>query len=812
MKSGERLEPVVIERMREAIEDAEGHEVLFVGSFGENGLVDEIHEAARGDESAAPALYPFMEKGEVVLHNHPSGLLKPSSADMQVAGRLGNQGVGFYLVDNDVSRIYCVSEPVSTKQETPLNMEECAGYLLPGGRLSRIFPDYEARDVQVEMLEAAVRAFNDRLYAVVEAGTGVGKSLAYLLPSAKWAVENEERVIISTATINLQQQLMEKDIPLVERIIEKKIDATLVKGRGNYLCLRRLSDAVDEMSLYRQESSELEAIRKWAETSSGGSKTDLSFFPSPEVWSMVCSEADACMGLRCAHREECFVIKARREAASSNLLVVNHHLLFSDMAARLEGAGFEGTAVLPPSKRIVFDEAHAVERNATSFFSKRYNKLSLFKQLRRLYIRRGESSRGLALSVQRFSAEPESFKRIPEHINTLRESAEILDQTLLACLGGENTFRLHGELSPGTEEMIFSPVKELRNTLARLLNDLDTGLSAIKEEHEEESEVFECSAVMERLANLSSVLGNFEKLEEDEEMVQWIEVGRTGRNERFCSLVQTPLEVAPLMRESVFEPNRTVISTSATLTVKKEFTYWLSRVGVPTEGERLYTKRLESPFAYRERVFLGIPSDAPEPKTGEEYQRFVSSFVARCLEISEGSGLVLFTSYKMLQETYRETAPLLERQGISVLKQGDEERSRLMSKFHRDISSVLFATDSFWEGVDAPGESLKVVLICRLPFSVPTDPVNRARMEMIEKRGGNSFMQYSLPQAAMRLKQGFGRLMRRQTDRGVVCILDSRIIKKSYGKVLMETLPGTYTGIEESEKLLLSIEDFFYGE
>ncbi|MFP4617737.1 MAG: JAB domain-containing protein, partial [Spirochaetaceae bacterium] len=195
MKSGERLEPVVIERMREAIEDAEGHEVLFVGSFGENGLVDEIHEAARGDESAAPALYPFMEKGEVVLHNHPSGLLKPSSADMQVAGRLGNQGVGFYLVDNDVSRIYCVSEPVSTKQETPLNMEECAGYLLLGGRLSRIFPDYEARDVQVEMLEAAVRAFNDRLYAVVEAGTGVGKYLAYLLPSAKWAVENEERVI-----------------------------------------------------------------------------------------------------------------------------------------------------------------------------------------------------------------------------------------------------------------------------------------------------------------------------------------------------------------------------------------------------------------------------------------------------------------------------------------------------------------------------------------------------------------------------------------------------------------------------------------
>ena len=812
MKSGERLDIEVIRRMREAIADADGNEVLFVGSFGESGLVEEIQEAARGDDSAAPALYPFMERGEVVIHNHPSGLLKPSSADLQVAGKLGNQGVGFYLIDNEVGRVYCVSEPVQTAPERPLDIGELAGCLMPGGRLSEIFPDYEPRDVQVEMLEAVGAAFNERLYAVVEAGTGVGKSLAYLLPSARWALQNDERVIISTATINLQQQLLEKDIPLVERLLGSSVNATLVKGRGNYLCLRRLQDAANEMSLFQQENSELEAVRKWAETTADGSRTDLSFYPSSEIWGMVCSEADACMGLRCPHREGCFVIKARRNAAASNLLVVNHHLLFSDMAARLEGAGFEGTAVLPPTKRIIFDEAHAVERNATSFFSTRYNKLSLFKQLRRLYTRRGEKSYGLAVSVQRFSEKPEAFKPVPSLVYSIRETAERLDQMLLAYLGGEHALRLHGEMSDGIEEMVFAPVKELRNSLAELLTALDAGLTAVRDEHEEESEVFECNTVMERLGNLSSVLSYFERLDETEDLVHWIELGRTARKEPYCSLVQTPLEVAPLMRESVFEPGRTVVSTSATLTVRKSFDFWLSRVGLrDVEEERLSTKRLDSPFAYRERVFLGIPKDAPEPKNGNEYQDFVSSFVAKSLGISEGSGLVLFTSYRMLQETYRVAAPTLRELGISVLKQGDDERSRLMSAFHRDVSSVLFATDSFWEGVDAPGESLKMVLICRLPFSVPTDPVNKARMEVIEKRGGNAFMEFSLPQAAMRLKQGFGRLMRRHSDRGVVCILDSRIITKSYGKVLLETLPATHIGIEESDHLLQSIENFLYA-
>jgi ATP-dependent DNA helicase DinG len=324
--------------------------------------------------------------------------------------------------------------------------------------------------------------------------------------------------------------------------------------------------------------------------------------------------------------------------------------------------------------------------------------------------------------------------------------------------------------------------------------------------------VFESGVVLERLGSLHAVLARVEALETEEETIYWMEKRFTGGKEPYVTLISTPLEIGDLMREAVYEPNRTVISTSATLTVRKQFTFWLSRVGLlPYRDNGLLTERVESPFGYRERVMLAVPEDAPEPKR-PGYQDYVSSFVAETLDISEGSGLVLFTSYSMLQETYRAVAPGLERRGIRALKQGADDRSRLLSAFHNDVSSVLFATDSFWEGVDAPGDALRVVLICRLPFSVPTDPVIKARMEAIEKRGGNSFMEYALPQAAMKLRQGFGRLMRRKSDRGIVCILDSRIISKSYGKVLLETLPETNMRIKGREEILREFEGFLWAE
>ena len=812
MKSGERFTSEVIHTIVEAIEDAEGQEVLFYGKVNGEGVVHEIDAAGRGNESAAPALFPYMESGDVVIHNHPSGVLRPSDADLQVASRLGNQGIGFYIVDNRVRSVYCVSEPVGQEPKTPLNVSVLSDIIRPGGVMSTNFPSYESREPQIEMLEAVGTAFNSRQLAVIEAGTGVGKSLAYLLPAISWALQNRERVIVSTATINLQQQLIDKDIPLAESLLGTEVHAKLVKGRGNYICLRRLEDTLEEMALFSQNESELEAIKKWVEVTETGSREDLSFFPSPELWGRVCSESDACMGLRCPYREKCFVIRSRREAAASKLLVVNHHLLFSDLAARVDGAGFDSTAVLPPAEHLIFDEAHSLEKSATSFFSDRYNKFSLLKQLRRLYTRRRNSAFGLALQLQKYSDNQEVFQKIPSLVQELHSEADKLDAQLLSFLDTSNNFWIKESTDARQLEPVLDPIRHMRTALNKLLSALEQGMNKIEDKYAQESEVFETEIVMERLASLAAVLGSIERYNEQEDAICWMEKGFTSKREAFSHLIRTPLQISELMREAVYEPHKTVVATSATLTVRKQFNYWLSRVGLNGMfKDRLSTLYLESPFQYRKQVLLAIPDDIPQPNQ-EGYQEYVSTFVTEGLQISEGSALVLFTSYRMLQETYAQVAPLLEEQGISVLKQGGEERSKLLTHFHSDISSVLFATDSFWEGVDAPGESLRLVIICRLPFAVPTDPVVQARMEAVEKQGGNSFMNYSLPQAAMKLRQGFGRLMRRKSDRGVVCILDSRIIHKSYGKILMGSLPSTGRKIENGKSVLRAMEDFFYLE
>ncbi|HDQ13209.1 MAG TPA: helicase c2 [Sediminispirochaeta sp.] len=810
MKIERRLSPEAMNIVRNSIFEAEGQEVVIVGKRNPEGLIDQIEAVARGNDEAAPAVHEFIERGDVLIHNHPSGVLRPSQADLQVASRLGGQGIGFYIVDNQVEEIYCVIEPVSQHRLEKLSGQKLADLLSPGGVLHRLFSGYETREAQIEMLEAVTQAYNQNLIAVVEAGTGVGKSLAYLIPSADWALKNGERVIISTATINLQQQLMDKDIPLVEKILGKRLNAKLVKGRGNYLCLRRLEDTVQEMALFSEGEGELEALRSWAGETKTGSRDDLSFYPSAELWSRVCSEADACMGLRCPYREECFVLKVRKEAASSKLLVVNHHLLFSDLAARLDGAGFDATAVLPPSRRIVFDEAHSIERSATSFFSRRYGKLILYKQLRRLHAHRGRRSYGLAVQIQKFSSRPEVFQKIPSLIQQVQRAAEKLDELTLNYLGETNTFWIRSANLKQEFSTIIESMVSLRTDLAGLLTSLESSLSTIEEKHEEDSEVFEASTVMERLSTIYSTLGDMLHYEEQEDFICWVEKSFSGNREASAFFIKTPLKIAPLMKEAVFDPIKTVINTSATLTVRKRFDYWFRRVGLGDDfGHRTLSLQLESPFAYRDRVLLAIPSDAPEPKE-PGYQDFVSDFVLRSIELAEGGALVLFTSYRQLQETYDYVAPALERRGIAVLKQGAENRTKLLGRFHGDLSSVLMATNSFWEGVDAPGESLKMVIICRLPFSVPTDPVTQARMEAVEREGGNSFMHYSLPEAAMKLRQGFGRLMRRKSDRGVVLILDSRIVRKSYGKVLLSSLPSTKRAVSGGEEVLREMEDFYY--
>lgn len=796
--------------MRKEIEEAEGQEVLFVGQTGDEGLVSSIVTAARGSDTSVPALMPFMEKGDVVLHNHPSGVLKPSAADLSVASYLGNQGIGFFLVDNKVHRIYAVSEPVKKKSGSLLPAEECASILEPSGSMSRVFSGYEARESQIEMLKTICFLFNKNRIGLLEAGTGVGKSLAYLIPSALWAYGNDERVVVSTATINLQQQLMDKDIPLVMKLLRKDVPYILIKGRGNYLCLRRLEETLEEEGLFTETDSDLVSLRSWASVTETGDKSELTFYPDPSLWSRVCSESDGCMGLHCRYRERCFILLLRRNAAGAKLLVVNHHLLFSDLSARLHGAGFESAAVLPPFSRLVFDEAHNLEHSATSFFSETLASAFIAKQISRLYRQKKGKTLGLALTLQRMAGENDIFREIPKSVSDLSAQAKLLDEQTCGILGSKMTFRITDREEQFMQEV--SPLlTELRDRINRLISFIKDALDLLNEEDQESPAAFETKTLLARLSGQAALCGYFLEREEHPDKVFWIETVRRSGNDPMARYIISPLHIGEMMAEAVYEPMKTLVCTSATLSIKEDFSYLRNKIGLTSAwDERTDSVIFPSPFAYKERVFLGIPSDAPNPADAA-YVPYIIDFIKKALEVSEGRALILFTSYSMLKSVYEEAAPFLRDLGILALKQGDNDRARLLDQFRGDIKSVLFATDSFWAGVDTPGESLSLVIICRLPFQVPTDPVLMARMEEIEKRGGNSFFELSLPDAVIKLKQGFGRLMRCSSDRGAVLILDPRIINKPYGGFFLKSLPETIRSVKESERLLSDLENFLYG-
>lgn len=800
MRAEERILPPALEAMRAEIRDAGGNEVFFIGTTDGQGMVRCATPGARGHAEAVPVLDPFLSRGNVVLHNHPSGVLTPSDADLRIASRLGNQGIGFYIVDNAVRTVYAAAEPIEEKEATPLDPDRLKALLAPNGPLHGILPSYEERPGQAGMLALIAEAFNEDELVAVEAGTGVGKSLAYLLPAIAWADANGERVVVSTATINLQQQLVEKDIPLAKRILGSDLKAVLVKGRGNYLCRTRLQEALEEVGLFEEADPELAALKEWADATENGSRSDLSFQPREEIWSRVCCEADACLGLRCAFRDGCFVVKSRREAASARLLVANHHLLFSDLALRLSGSGFEDTAVLPPFQRIVFDEAHNIEKSASSFFSRSYTRFLLAKSLGRILRKRKGRFFGLYVSLRAALGKNRLVTGIPRAVEELEEKAAALDAACLPLMGQEGTYLCQGEAEASFDAALAAPMAELAASLLEFLRRLE-GIAGRLQPEENEAPLRELRLQAQRISALTDTLRAFRGREDGAENVYWTEAGTTSRGVRFCGFTITPLSVAPLMQDAVFRPFRTVVFTSATLTVGGSFSYWAGRIGLDARGGRKpVCDSFPSPFDYAGRVLLAVPTDAPAPDQ-QEFLRYASAFLRDTLVQSGGRALVLFTSYSMLQSLSAAVRPDMDACGIPVLKQGDDDRARLLARFKNDTASVLFATDSFWEGVDAPGETLSVVVICRLPFRVPSEPVLRARMEAVRRSGGNPFAQLSLPEAVVKLRQGFGRLMRRRDDGGVVLILDSRLANKPYGEVFLDSLPPARRALLPTERL-----------
>jgi ATP-dependent DNA helicase DinG len=824
--------------MKEAIADASGNEVFFLGHTDGSGFVTSVEALARGNRDAVAAIVVATSCGDVVIHNHPSGNLTPSQADVEIASILGNQGVGFIIIDNLAERSYIAVTPFIPQELHKLTFPDIESYYAPTGLLASSLKGYEFRDEQVRMAFLATEAFNENKVSLIEAGTGTGKSLAYLLPAALWAVRNKERVIISTNTINLQEQLIRKDIPFLQRHADINFKAILVKGRSNYLCKRKLSGIRHEPTLFPDESAEeLKAIIAWSEKTVEGCRSDLSFLPRQEVWEELCCEADQCSRIKCPNYAGCFFFTARREAASADLLVVNHALLMADVVVRME-TGYDSSAILPPFKRLICDEGHHLEDVATSHFASQLSRQGISKLIGKLQHPK-KQGRGILPQLSNMLAReiPEELEAlylaiaailedrlIPDRgklADSLNRVMDLVGASLIAHLKrsgstqGEHTLRL-------TSAIYSAPAwKEIENSATGLARDISTYAAAIKE----------CCRACEKLpediaarfvgiiTDMKGIRGRLETAasnllffcEQDEKYCRWIEVHKGGKG-LSVKLCLAPLEVAASLRKAVFEKFKTVIITSATLAVGDKFSYLKKRVGIDQlPPDRVNELLLASPFDFARQAFVGIPSNLPEPNS-PAFAAAIETFLLNAVQITQGRAFILFTSYELLSRVYEKLKGPIEKLGLTPLRQGEASRHLLISRFKKEKNGVLFATDSFWEGVDVQGKALELVVITRLPFRVPTEPLLEARAEHISGEGGDPFREYTVPQAVIKFKQGFGRLIRSRDDRGAALVLDVRVLTKNYGRSFLKALAGTSPVTGSQTELLESMRSFFTSQ
>jgi len=842
-ETGSRIAPGAAERMRQEIQQAGGREVFFAGSLDAQALVEKVRVCARGTDAAVPAFFEALQPREVVIHNHPTGGIGPSDADLDVAAICGRNGHGVYIVDNDVTSVYVVVEPFLDKEIHKLDAARMAEAFRPNSKMARVLPNFEVRPQQTEMMEMAARAFNHNGIAVIEAPTGVGKTLAYLIPAVEWAVHNRERVVISTRTINLQEQIISKDIPLLQECLSGKFHAVLVKGRGNYVCRRKLSRVLSEATLLDDEGTQsaIQTLTEWVDKTDDGSRSDLPFMPSRDLWERVCSEVDTCTGSRCASVKACFVMRARREIAKADLIIANHHILFSDVNVKKDLGDFSSLAVLPAYRRVIFDEAHSIEDSATEYFgieATRNGALALLGRFQRkervheygliplIKVKLVKDTPGLRpmekdeiLDLMDNQVSP-TLAAVREALLVAFDALRSLAAEKCGQIGRDIKWRLTEQVlaDPDLREVhavyILPAVEEIK-TLVSQSGALFDRLKRIRPTEDQiESpfvgEMMELQAYGVRLTTLASALMEGTREELEPNTVRWIEIDSADAH--IVRVVRCPLEVGKCLAEWLYPNLQTVVMTSATLSVQRGFDYLFSRIGLNlVDPDRIEKAILDSPFNFEQQALLCIAQDIVSPDEPRFLEETVDS-VRRILDITKGHALVLFTSFYALDFAHGRLEAELKKARITPLKQGEAARTQLLNRFRKDVSSVLFATDSFWEGIDVAGEALQCVILPKLPFRVPTEPIQQARAEAIDAAGGNSFMSYTVPQAVIRFRQGFGRLIRRRSDRGTVVVLDRRILTKYYGRVFLESLPGVRVVRGPRNRLYEVLQAFYQGK
>ena len=799
----DRFSEESLQTIKKYLEEHNNKSMIFKATFDEDEKIQKPFFLSLYKKKSFEETLTKVGKNEVVIRTTKPNQLYPSDMELELSEELyTRRNIAYCLLSSDLDDFYFVQDI----DRIFLEEIDIENYFAKDGILAKEIKGFEYRQEQEEMAQYIQDAINEDRKIIVEAGTGTGKTLAYLIPSIKWAVTNKKKVIIATNTINLQEQLLLKDIPLAKSIIKDEFSYILVKGRNNYVCKRLFNElvlgkSIDIETFSMEAREQIEYILKWGNKTKTGDKAELPFEVYPDVWELVQSTTELCLGKKCPYRKECFYMKTRMEKMEADILISNHHVFFADLNVRAETDFDSEYLILPRYDMVIFDEAHNVESVARSYFSVEVSKISFTRLLNRIYQKKNKKKKEKSALIRvEDTVDEKNLEDSEQYIyllNTLKEEISILQN-----IGDEYFDEIRKIYETNTEAPIKKSLNNFEMTKSRFLENLREKKdifqskltdflnlmmsfnNVIDEEKDKNPEVINFN---NHLKMFKAYIDSFKFINsfEDDNYIYWLDINSKRTN---VILTATPLNIAQKLSTVLFDNLDRLVFASATIVVNGNFDYFKKSLGL--DEEDCIEAIIKSPFDYDEQMSVYIPSDIQDSENINAFVSDASKFILNILLKTNGKAFILFTSYTMLNQIYYSISKKLKDKGFEVFLHGDKPRSQIIKEFKEAENPILFGTTSFWEGVDVQGENLSNVIITKLPFLVPTDPVVSAISKKIEEDGGNSFMDFQLPEAIIKFKQGVGRLIRKKTDSGNIFILDNRILKKRYGSLFINALPS----------------------
>jgi len=816
----DRFSEESLQTIKKYLEEHNNKSMIFKATFDEDELIQEPFFLSLYKKKSFEETLTKVARNEVVIRTTKPNQLYPSDMELELSEELyTRRNIAYCLLSSDLDDFYFVQDI----DRIFLEDIDIKNYFSKDGILAKEIKGFEYRQEQEEMAQYIQEAINEDKKIIVEAGTGTGKTLAYLIPAIKWAVANKKKVIIATNTINLQEQLLLKDIPLAKSIIKDEFSYVLVKGRNNYVCKRLFNELalgknIDIGTFSIEAREQIEYILKWGNKTKTGDKAELPFEVYPDVWELVQSTTELCLGKKCPYRKECFYMKTRMEKMEADILISNHHVFFADLNVRAETDFDSEYLILPRYDMIIFDEAHNIESVARSYFSVEVSKISFTRLLNRIYQRKNKRKKEKSALIRvEDTVDEKNLEDSEQYIyllNTLKEEISILQN-----IGDEYFDEIRKIYETNTEAPIKKSLNNFEMTKSRFLENLREKKdifqsklidfsnlmmsfnNVIDEEKDKNPEVINFN---NHLKMFKAYIDSFKFINsfEDDNYIYWLDINSKRTN---VVLTATPLNIAQKLSTVLFDNLDRLVFASATIVVNGSFDYFKKSLGL--DEEDCIEAIIKSPFDYNEQMSVYIPSDIQDSENINAFVSDASRFILNILLKTNGKAFILFTSYTMLNQIYYSISKKLKDKGFEVFLHGDKPRSQLIKEFKEAENPILFGTTSFWEGVDVQGENLSNVIITKLPFLVPTDPVVSAISKKIEENGGNSFTDFQLPEATIKFKQGVGRLIRKKTDSGNIFILDNRILKKRYGSLFINALPSQKNiKILEKDDIIKEIE------